>query len=316
MLTYLVHRLVQTVFSVLILSFVVFILMQLLPGDPVAALFGNIPRTEAEYLRIKHEFWLDRPIVIQYFHWLDRVFHGDLGRSIAERRQVADMIRAALPITINLSVTAVIVAALFGIPFGIISAIRRGGFWDTLITTTANIGVGIPAFWLGILLIYFISYKSNLLPISGYTSPFDDFWLHIKKMILPVISLSFAFIAFIARQMRSVMLEVIHQDYIRTARAKGLSAWLIIMRHALKNALIPIVTTLGVTLGHLIGGTVLIETVFNIPGMGRMIVESIWRSEFFVMQGSILVIGVIVAVLNLIVDVLYTWLDPRIRVDR
>ena len=135
-------------------------------------------------------------------------------------------------------------------------------------------------------------------------------------MILPVISLSFAFIAFIARQMRSVMLEVIHQDYIRTARAKGLSTWLIIMRHALKNALIPIVTTLGVTLGHLIGGTVLIETVFNIPGMGRMIVESIWRSEFFVMQGSILVIGVIVAVLNLIVDVLYTWLDPRIRVDR
>ena len=316
MLTYLVHRLVQTVFSVLILSFVVFILMLLLPGDPVAALFGNIPRTEAEYLRIKHEFWLDRPIVIQYFHWLDRVFHGDLGRSIAERRQVADMIRAALPITINLSVTAVIVAALFGIPFGIISAIRRGGFWDTLITTTANIGVGIPAFWLGILLIYFISYQSNLLPISGYTSPFDDFWLHIKKMILPVISLSFAFIAFIARQMRSVMLEVIHQDYIRTARAKGLSTWLIIMRHALKNALIPIVTTLGVTLGHLIGGTVLIETVFNIPGMGRMIVESIWRSEFFVMQGSILVIGVIVAVLNLIVDVLYTWLDPRIRVDR
>ena len=185
-----------------------------------------------------------------------------------------------------------------------------------MITTLANIAIGIPAFWLGIMLIYLVAYRLQWLPISGYTSPFDDFWLYIRQMILPVMTLSFSFIAFLARQMRSGMLEVIHQDYIRTARSKGLRERIVIFRHAVRNALIPVVTTLGVTLGHLIGGTVLIETVFNIPGMGRLIVQSIMRSEFFVMQGSILVVGLIVAMLNLFVDILYLWLDPKIRLDK
>ncbi len=316
MLAYIVHRLAQTVFSVLILTFIVFMLMHLLPGDPVAGLFGNMPSTRAEYDRVSQEFWLDRPVLVQYVHWLDRALHGDLGRSIVERRQVSEMIVRSLPITLQLSGLAVCVAALVGIPLGIIAAIRRGGTLDTVITTLANLAMGIPAFWLGIMLIYLVAFRLQWLPISGYTSPFDDFWLHIRQMILPVITLSFSFIAFIARQMRSGMLEVIHQDYIRTAWSKGLSERIVVTRHAVRNALIPVVTTLGVTLGHLIGGTVLIETVFNIPGMGRLIVQSIMRSEFFVMQGNILVLGLIVAMLNLFVDILYPWLDPKIRLDK
>ena len=316
MLIYIVHRLVQTFFSVLVLTFIVFLLMQLLPGDPVAGLFGNLPSTRAEYDRITQEFWLDRPVLVQYVHWLGKVLHGDLGRSIIERRQVSEMIIRSLPITLQLSSLAVGVAALIGIPLGIIAAIWRGSTLDTVITTLANIAIGIPAFWLGIMLIYLVAYRLQWLPISGYTSPFDDFWLYIRQMILPVMTLSFSFIAFLARQMRSGMLEVIHQDYIRTARSKGLRERIVIFRHAVRNALIPVVTTLGVTLGHLIGGTVLIETVFNIPGMGRLIVQSIMRSEFFVMQGSILVVGLIVAMLNLFVDILYLWLDPKIRLDK
>lgn len=316
MLIYIVHRLVQTVFSVLMLTFIVFILMQLLPGDPVAGLFGNMPSTRAEYDRLTQEFWLDRPVLVQYVHWLGKVLHGDLGRSITERRQVSEMIIRSLPITLQLSWLAVVVAALIGIPLGIIAAIWRGSTLDTVITTLANLAIGIPAFWLGIMLIYLVAFRLQWLPISGYTSPFDDFWLYIRQMILPVMTLSFSFIAFLARQMRSGMLEVIHQDYIRTARSKGLRERIVIFRHAVRNALIPVVTTLGVTLGHLIGGTVLIETVFNIPGMGRMIVQSIMRSEFFVMQGSILVVGLIVAMLNLFVDILYLWLDPKIRLDK
>ena len=316
MLIYIVHRLVQTFFSVLVLTFIVFLLMQLLPGDPVAGLFGNMPSTRAEYDRITQEFWLDRPVLVQYVHWLGKVLHGDLGRSIIERRQVSEMIIRSLPITLQLSWLAVAVAALIGIPLGIIAAIWRGSTLDTVITTLANIAIGIPAFWLGIMLIYLVAYRLQWLPISGYTSPFDDFWLYIRQMILPVMTLSFSFIAFLARQMRSGMLEVIHQDYIRTARSKGLRERIVIFRHAVRNALIPVVTTLGVTLGHLIGGTVLIETVFNIPGMGRLIVQSIMRSEFFVMQGSILVVGLIVAMLNLFVDILYLWLDPKIRLDK
>ena len=316
MLTYIVHRLVQTFFSVLVLTFIVFLLMQLLPGDPVAGLFGNMPSTRAEYDRITQEFWLDRPVLVQYVHWLGKVLHGDLGRSIIERRQVSEMIIRSLPITLQLSSLAVGVAALIGIPLGIIAAIWRGSILDTVITTLANIAIGIPAFWLGIMLIYLVAYRLQWLPISGYTSPFDDFWLYIRQMILPVMTLSFSFIAFLARQMRSGMLEVIHQDYIRTARSKGLRERIVIFRHAVRNALIPVVTTLGVTLGHLIGGTVLIETVFNIPGMGRLIVQSIMRSEFFVMQGSILIVGLIVAMLNLLVDILYLWLDPKIRLDK
>ena len=298
------------------LTFIVFILMQLLPGDPVAGLFGNMPSTRAEYDRLTQEFWLDRPVLVQYVHWLGKVLHGDLGRSITERRQVSEMIIRSLPITLQLSWLAVVVAALIGIPLGIIAAIWRGSTLDTVITTLANLAIGIPAFWLGIMLIYLVAFRLQWLPISGYTSPFDDFWLYIRQMILPVMTLSFSFIAFLARQMRSGMLEVIHQDYIRTARSKGLRERIVIFRHAVRNALIPVVTTLGVTLGHLIGGTVLIETVFNIPGMGRMIVQSIMRSEFFVMQGSILVVGLIVAMLNLFVDILYLWLDPKIRLDK
>ena len=316
MLIYIVHRLVQTFFSVLVLTFIVFLLMQLLPGDPVAGLFGNMPSTRAEYDRITQEFWLDRPVLVQYVHWLGKVLHGDLGRSIIERRQVSEMIIRSLPITLQLSWLAVGVAALIGIPLGIIAAIWRGSTLDTVITTLANLAIGIPAFWLGIMLIYLVAFRLQWLPISGYTSPFDDFWLYIRQMILPVMTLSFSFIAFLARQMRSGMLEVIHQDYIRTARSKGLRERIVIFRHAVRNALIPVVTTLGVTLGHLIGGTVLIETVFNIPGMGRLIVQSIMRSEFFVMQGSILVVGLIVAMLNLFVDILYLWLDPKIRLDK
>ena len=269
MLIYIVHRLVQTVFSVLMLTFIVFILMQLLPGDPVAGLFGNMPSTRAEYDR-SHENsgWIGQCLCSTCT--VGQSPSRRLGRSITERRQVSEMIVRSLPITLQLSGLAVCRCCSGWYPAWN-NRCHIGGVvrLDTVITTLANLAMGIPAFWLGIMLIYLVAFRLQWLPISGYTSPFDDFWLHIRQMILPVITLSFSFIAFIARQMRSGMLEVIHQDYIRTAWSKGLSERIVVTRHAVRNALIPVVTTLGVTLGHLIGGTVLIETVFNIPGMGQ-----------------------------------------------
>jgi peptide/nickel transport system permease protein len=208
---------------------------------------------------------------------------------------------------------ALIISILIGTLLGVVSAVRRGGWLDTLVTTLANLGITVPSFWLGIILIYLFAIYLRLLPVAGYTSAFKDFWLNLRQIIMPVFCLSVFPIAATARQTRSSMLEVMRQDYIRTAWAKGLKEWLIITRHALKNAIIPVVTLTGISFRNIVGGSVLIETVFNIPGLGRLAAESITSQDYAVVQGIILIMITAVLLANLAVDLSYGWFDPRVR---
>jgi peptide/nickel transport system permease protein len=285
-----------------------------MPGDPAAAMLGtNATREEIDALR--KELWLDRPFLVQYGHWFSNALHGDLGISIIYREPITDIFAARLPITLYLSFLAFVLCTFLGIAAGIICAIRRGGMLDQLVSVCANIGIAIPVFWLGILCIYLFGLKTGWLPIYGWTSPFDDFMQSSKKAIMPVIMLAIPGISVLARQSRSSMLEVIRQDYIRTAQSKGLRERVVVLRHALKNALIPVVTLMGLHVRILVGGSVLVETVFSIPGMGRLIVAGALNKDFLIVQGGVLFIGAIVSLANLLVDISYGWLDPRVRYE-
>jgi peptide/nickel transport system permease protein len=246
---------------------------------------------------------------------LGGVLQGDLGRSVVQRDDVSNMIGDRLPITLQLGVYSILCSILIGVPAGIIAAVKRGSALDSLILFLSNTGLAMPNFWLAILAVYVFSMTLGWLPVQGYVSISEDVWGHVKHMLLPVLVLSTSSLASFARQTRSAMLEVIRQDYIRTARAKGLRENYVIIKHALRNALIPIITLLGLVLGHTIGFTVLIETVFNIPGMSRLLVQSIFSQDYVVVQGCVLIIAVIVSVVNLLVDISYRYVDPKIRYD-
>jgi len=292
--------------------------MRLLPGDPIRMLVTQSDEqsfTELQIEQLKHEFGLDKPLIVQYFSWLGGVLHGDMGTSILHRAPVAGEILRRLPITLNLSAPAFIIGILIGIPVGIVCAIRRGKWLDTLVTTLSNLGITMPIFWLGIILVYIFGLTLHWLPIMGYTNPLSNFGMNIKQLIMPVFCLAVFPIASTARQTRSSMLEVMRQDYIRTAWAKGLKEQTIIYKHALKNGLIPVITLAGMGIPMIVGGTVLIETVFNIPGMGRLIVTSVLNQDYPYVQGIILIISSVVLLANFAVDLAYGWLDPRIRFD-
>jgi peptide/nickel transport system permease protein len=312
--TFVVRRLILGIFVIVIVSVVVFLFIQIVPGDPLVAMLGQ-QATREQLEALRKELWLDRPIIVQYGHWLSNAVRGDLGHSITLHDDVATLIAARLPVSLHLAVLAFIIGNILGIAAGIICAIRRGGIIDSVVTLLANLGIAVPIFLLGMLCIYYFSLKLGWLPVQGYTSPFTDFWRSTKQVILPVLCLSIPAIAVLARQTRSSMLEVVRQDYIRTARSKGLRERLIISKHALKNALIPIVTLMGLNVSVLIGGQVLIETVFNIPGMGRLIAEGAINKDIILVQGCAMLIAMIVVLVNLSVDLTYGWLDPRIRYD-
>jgi peptide/nickel transport system permease protein len=286
----------------------------MIPGDPVAAMLG-IEATPAQIEAARHELWFDRPLPVQYIHWLSNTFHGKFGMSLVFHKDVSQLIKARLPITLYLNVLACIISIVLGIGIGIVSAVRRGGWLDNLITLFANAGVATPIFWLGILGIYLFGLKLGWLPIQGFVWPNVDFVKSIKQSIMPVICLAFPFLAMLARQTRSSMLEVVRQDYIQTAKGKGLSETVTIFKHALKNACIPIATLIGLEIRVIIGGSVLVETVFNINGMGRMITEATLDKDYLVVQGCIVLMSVIVCLANLVVDISYSWLDPRIKYE-
>jgi len=271
--------------------------------------------TKEQVESLRHDLWLDRPIVVQYGHWLANAAVGDFGKSLIYNVKVSSLIEERLPITLNLSLISLFFSSIIGIGFGIICAIRRGTMLDQLITLFANLGIAVPIFWLGILGIYFFGLQMGWLPIQGYTSPLEDFGKSVRQMVMPVICMSCFALATMTRQTRSSMLEVVRQDYIRTAWSKGLKERVVILKHALKNALIPVVTLLGMELRLVVGGSVVVETVFNIPGMGRLLVLSVLNKDFIVVQTCVLIIGVIVLLGNLIVDISYSWLDPRIRYE-
>lgn len=312
--TYIIRRILMTLVVLFIVSFLSFSLIQLIPGDPAAAML-DLQATPEEIQAVRHELWLDRPFVVQYGHWFGNLLHGDLGVSTMYREPITSLMADRLPITLYLSALAFVMSTVLGISFGIICAIKRGGLIDQSLSVLANIGIAIPVFWLGILGIYFLGYKLNWLPIQGWTSPFEDLGLNLKQIIMPVILLAIPGIAVMTRQTRSSMLEVVRQDYIRTAFAKGLQQRVVIVKHALKNSMIPVITLLGLHVRVLVGGSVLVETVFNISGMGRLLVTGAFNKDFLVMQAGVLLIGSIVCIVNLLVDISYGWFDPRIRFE-
>jgi peptide/nickel transport system permease protein len=311
---FIARRLLSGIIVLFLVTVMVFILIFSVPGDPVRAMLGTDASQEQVDILTK-KLWLDRPMIVQYGHWLYQTLQGDLGESIMYQQSVTSLLALRLPITLQLSLESLILSTILGISAGIICAVRRGSFIDQIVTLLANVGVAIPVFWLGVLSVYFFGLKLNWLPVQGFVSPTKDFLLHIRSTILPIMCLAIPGIAVLARQTRSSMLEVIRQDYVRTAWSKGLKERAVIFKHSLKNALIPVITLLGLYLGVMIGGSVLVESVFNIPGMGRLLADSAMTKDFIVVQACALWIGLIVVLANLLVDISYGWLDRRIQYE-
>jgi peptide/nickel transport system permease protein len=315
--TYIIRRLVMALVVLIFVTLIVFFVMRLLPGDPLIIYVGQnsqlqaMPEEQIEVLR--HQYGLDKPLIEQYFRWIGGITHGDFGESIYYHEKVGKLLTERYPKTLYLGTLSLIFGGITGILVGLWAGIRRGKWPDRIVTPLTYIGITVPVFWLGILMIYFFALKLHWLPTSGYTPVFTDFVLSTRQLVMPVFCLSLFSIAANARQMRSSMLETISQDYIRTAWAKGLSERVIIIKHAMKNSLIPVITLIGLSVGMIFGGSVLVETVFAIPGVGRLLVSSIFGQDYIVVQGITFVISVSILLVNLLVDLSYGWFDPRIR---
>jgi len=300
----------------ILVSIIIFLAIRFLPGDPIDLFMAQqnmstqTPEMKAE---LEHKYGLDKPQVVQYFNWITGIFRGDFGTSIYFHAPISSLIAETMPVSLNLALPAFVISTFFGVLFGVLAGVRRGTKWDTIVTSLANFGIAMPGFWLGILLIYFFAVKLPLLPVQGYVSPFEDLGLNIKSLVMPVFVVSTWSIAFFARQTRSTILDVLCQDYVRTAYAKGLRERIIVIRHVLKNAFIPIITVMGMVFIMMIAGQVIVENVFSIPGIGRIMVSSIFSRDYMVVQTCVLLIAAIVVLVNLVIDISYGWLDPRIR---
>jgi peptide/nickel transport system permease protein len=310
---FLLRRLAQIVPTLFFVSVLIFGLQQLLPGDPAIAMAGEERDPETiRYLREK--FHLDEPLPMRYGHWLSGVLRGDLGESVRIQRPVVDLILEKLPVTLQLATMAMLIALVIGVTAGIVSAVKR----DTWIDYAANVfalwGLSTPNFWLGILLILLFAVNLGWLPASGYVSPFEDLRGNLAAMIMPAFVLGNAFAAVLMRHTRSAMLQVLSSDYVRTARAKGLNERVVILKHALRNALIPVITLGALSFGELLGGTVLTETIFSIPGFGKLIVDAVFNRDYSVVQGVVLLTATVYIGLNLLADIAYFLVNPRLRV--
>ncbi|ADW21820.1 MULTISPECIES: ABC transporter permease [Thermus] len=312
MIPYLLRRLVEALPTLFLVSVVVFFLTRILPGDPVRLLLGEEPDPKVAE-EVRRSLGLDRPLLVQYASWLWNLFQGDLGRSIKDGTPVARLILEKLPTTLELATLAMLVALAIGLPSGVVAAVRRGTWLDGLVTSTSLMGVSVPNFFLGIMLIYLFSLRLGWVPPSGYVELWIDPKRNLLLMVLPAVTLGTALAGAIARFTRNSLLEVLSQDYIRTAKAKGVSSAAVVLKHGLRNAAIPIVTVLGLQLGGLLGGAVVTEQIFSIPGFGRLVVDAVFTRDFTVLQGVVLTSALAVFVVNTAVDVLYALIDPRIR---
>jgi peptide/nickel transport system permease protein/oligopeptide transport system permease protein len=306
MLNYTLKRLLASVFILLGISLLLFVMLRSLPGDPAIVLAGELATNE-DIVLIRQELGLDQPIYVQYGRFLNRLIHFELGRSARTRDPVIYDITARLPNTLVLTVTATFLACLMGIPAGVLSAMKPHSWIDYLATSLALFGISMPVFWLGLMMVFVFSVILKWLPAGGTGG--------IQHLIMPSLSLAAFLIAFIARMTRASMLEALSHDYVTTARSKGLSERVVIFRHTLKNALIPIITVIGLQFGRLLGGAVLTETVFAWPGIGRLLVDSITARDYPMVQGAILIFGLLFVLVNLIVDLSYVVVDPRIHYD-
>jgi peptide/nickel transport system permease protein len=290
--------------------------MRLLPGDPILMVVSKSSALEISQQQLddlRHEYGLDKPLVVQYINWISGIFQGDFGKSISMSVDVRDLIFSRIPTTLILGSLAFIIGFIVGLVLGVASAVRRGSWIDNLVSALANIGITVPVFWLAIVLIYLVALELKWLPVYGYVSPLESLSEFIRHATLPILCLAVGHIALVARQSRSSVLEVLHEDYIRTAWSKGLSEHCVIIRHTLKNALIPVITLIGLGVANILGGAVLIEQVFNIPGMGRLTVLAILNQDYTLIQSIALIVAVIVVFVNLIVDISLGWFNPKIR---
>jgi peptide/nickel transport system permease protein len=312
MSTYIRNRLIGMLPVLFLVSIIVFMLIRMLPGDPVLIMLGEEATLEVR-AALRHELGLDRSIPVQYAVWVGRVIRGDLGRSIRTHQPVLEAIIQRLPVTFELTLLAMVISLSSALPVGIVAAMFRGSRVDMISTAAALVGISIPNFFLAIVLIYVFALKFGWVPPMGYTPPWQDLAANLKAMILPAMTLGIGAAAVVARHIRSSFLEVLGQDYIRTARGKGLREHRVLFTHALKNALIPVVTIVGLQFGGLLGGAIITETIFGLPGVGRLVIASIFERDFPLVQGVVLFVALVFLFTNLVVDVLYAFLDPRIH---
>ncbi|MFN4189646.1 MAG: ABC transporter permease [Pseudothermotoga sp.] len=312
MAKYILKRFVQVIPTLFFVILTVFLIMKLIPGDPAAVLLGPQARAE-DIVRFRQQLGLDKPILVQFVIYLKKVLTGDLGRSLIYRQDVLTLILERLPTTVTLSLCALFIAIVIGIPIGIVAAMKHNSFVDLLVTILALIGISVPIFWFGMILIIVFSLQLGWLPAVGLGDISKGLWDAVSHFILPSLALGILSTGTIARFTRSSMLEVLNQDYIRTAYAKGLKKTLILYRHALKNALIPVITVIGLQLGNLLAGAVLTETVFALPGLGKLMVDGIFRRDYMLVQGEVLFTAIVYIFVNLIVDITYAFINPKIR---
>jgi peptide/nickel transport system permease protein len=298
--------------TIVLISIFAFALQKLLPGDPVLVLAGE-DRDPATLELLREKYRLNDPVPVQYLAWVGRAVQGDLGMSLRTNQPVTELIAEKLPVTLQLAIMSLLFALLIGIPAGILSAWRKGTLTDWVANVVALSGLSIPNFWLGIMLILLVSVKWQLLPASGYVPPGEDLWLSIKTMVMPAFVLGTALAATLMRHTRSAMLGVLSQDYVRTARAKGLSERTVVLKHGFRNALTPIVTLTALLFGELVAGAVLTEQIFTIPGFGKLVVDAVFNRDYAVVQGIVLVTAVGFIAMNLLADMLYVLLNPRLR---
>ncbi len=312
MLGFLIRRLGMLVPTVFFVSIIIFGLQQLLPGDPALVMAGE-ERDPIALAQIRARYHLDQPVPVQYVYWVSGVVQGDLGRSMRINVPVRELVAEKLPVTLQLASMAIVIACLIGIPAGVLSAVKKNGPWDYAANALALWGLSTPNFWLGIMMILLFSVELGWLPPSGFVSPFVDFRQSIATTIMPAFVLGNAGAAVLMRHTRSAMLQVLSADYVRTARAKGLVERVVVIKHAFRNALIPVITLGALEFGQLLSGAVLTEQVFSVPGFGKLIVDAVFNRDYAVVQGVVLVTATTYIVLNLLADIAYFLVNPRMR---
>ena len=315
--TYALRRLGLFIPTLILTTLIVFVLFFLVPGDAALVILtgeeGAGAVTDEDIARMRHELGLDRPIHIQYGSWIWGILRGDLGTSIWYQTPVIDELKDKFVVTVELSIFGIAMAFVMAVPLGIISAVKQDSWPDYVSRIVSLVGIALPTFWLSILIVYFLAYTFNWLPPLGYASLWEDPWLNLEQLFFPALAIAFHDLAFTARVTRSSMLEVLREDYMRTARAKGLKEMAVVGRHALKNAILPVLTVSGYQFARALGGVIIVETIFVVPGLGRFVIESILHRDFVVLQAVILLTAAVVLTLNLVIDLLYGVLDPRIR---
>ncbi|HLJ59343.1 MAG TPA: ABC transporter permease [bacterium] len=313
---YLIRRGLWTVAALLGVSVVIFLLVRLLPGTIVDILSGGEGQLNAaQRAAVVHEFGLDRPLPVQYAYWLGSMAQGNFGVSFRSGQPVGELLVSRLPITVELAVLAVVGVAAVGIPLGILASVSRSVRVKTLVQIVGLLGLSVPNFWIAVLLIITASYLFRWLPALIYVPPWAQPWVNLQQMFLPVLSLALGLAAVVVRMTRSSMLEVLGQEYVKVAQAKGVPPMGVLLRHALRNALIPIVTVLGLQMGYLLGGVVITEQIFGLPGLGWMLLNGVYQRDYPVVQGTVMLFALAFIVVNLSVDLIYTYLDPRIRYE-